>query len=159
MNQGRAGMPDPARDSRVCADVGAEAPGELARALRIVKRLYAVRRQRDRAFGRTADVFRDPAWDMMLELFAAGIEGRKISVSSAAHVACIPQTTAIRLVDQLVARKLLRRVADPGDGRRTLLELTPMARDMMWGFLATLGPDQVFDVDQPVAAAGSRAGN
>lgn len=159
MNQGRARSSDPARDSRVCADVAAETPDEVARALRIVKRLYAVRRQRDRAFGRTADVFRDPAWDMMLELFAAGIERRKISVSSAAHVACIPQTTAIRLVDQLVARKLLRRVPDPDDGRRTLLELTPMARDMMWGFLATLAPDQIFDVVSPLPATAMRGGN
>lgn len=152
------GMPDPARDSRICAEPRGE-PAELARALSVVKRLYAVRRQRDRVFGRTSDVFRDPAWDMMLELFAAGIEGRKISVSSAAHVACIPQTTAIRLVDQLVARKLLRRVADPSDGRRTLLELTPMAQDMMWRFLATLGPDQLFDADAAPPPLRARAGN
>lgn len=124
-----------------CGDGSGADSAEVAKALAVAKRLYAVRRQRDRVFGATADVFRDPAWDMMLELFAAGIEGRQISVSSAAYVACIPQTTAIRLVDQLVARKLLRRAADPHDGRRTLLALTPMANEMMRRFLAAFQAD------------------
>ncbi len=153
MRQAVIGVQGPGSDSRVCADVPGHAPADLARGVSIVKRLYAVRRRRDRVFGATADVFRDPAWDMMLELFAAGIERRKISVSSAAHVACIPQTTAIRLVDQLVDRQLLRRVADPGDGRRTLLELTPMAQDMMWRFLAAFDPELARGAEEASARA------
>lgn len=109
--------------------------------LRLARRLYLIRRCRDRAFGPAAAIFRDPAWDMMLDLFAARLEGRRTSVSSAAIAARIPQTTAIRLVDQLIDRKLILRIADEHDGRRSLLEMTPMAVDMMWRFLASIGGD------------------
>lgn len=129
---------DPVSDSRVCGDPRSEA-GQSAEGLRLARQLYLIRRCRDRAFGPAAAVFRDPAWDMILDLFAARLEGRRTSISSAAIAARIPQTTAIRLVDQLVDRKLIRRIADEQDGRRSLLELTPMAVDMMWRFLASVG--------------------
>lgn len=143
----RTGAPSslaPVADSRVCGDPGAEADSE-SEGLRLARRLYLIRRCRDRAFGPAAAVFRDPAWDMMLDLFAARLEGRRTSVSSAAIAACIPQTTAIRLVDQLIDRKLIRRIADENDGRRSLLEMTPMAVDMMWRFLASIGGDPALE--------------
>ena len=41
-------------------------------------------------------LFADPAWDIMLDLFAARIEGKDITVSSAGIAACVPPTTALR---------------------------------------------------------------
>lgn len=116
---------------------GSDAPA----ALQLVKRLYGIRRLRDQVFGGTAEVFRDPAWDLMLDLFAARLEGRRTSISSAALVACIPQTTAIRLVDHLVARGMLRRIPDEHDGRRCFLELTPDAEERMCSFLSLLATE------------------
>jgi hypothetical protein len=130
----------PISSTTVAAAMAAAPVGgsEALAALQLVKRLYAIRRQRDQVFGATAEVFRDPAWDLMLDLFAARFEGRRTSISSAALVACIPQTTAIRLVDHLVGRGLLRRIPDEHDARRCFLELTPDALDRMWSFLRAI---------------------
>jgi len=137
-----SGAGNPIRGDAAHRSCGSQCP--LGReALRIARRLYTIRRQRDLAFGAAASIFRDPAWDMMLDLFAARIEGRQISVSSAAIAAQTPQTTALRCIDQMVERGLLVRVPDRVDRRRSLLELTPCALDAMWELVARISGDSV----------------
>jgi DNA-binding MarR family transcriptional regulator len=71
-----------------------------------------------------AELFADPAWDILLDLMAARLEGRKVAVSSLCIAAAVPPTTALRWIAVLTERGLLRRVADPNDGRRINMELS-----------------------------------
>lgn len=92
---------------------------------RPARTLIRERRDRDAAFG--ADLFADPAWDILLDLFAAHQEGKRVSVSSACIAAAVPSTTAMRWLKLMVERGLVRRIEDKRDGRRIFVELTPSA--------------------------------
>lgn len=70
-------------------------------------------------------LFADPAWDMLLDLMHARLNGKQISVSSLCIAARVPATTALRRIGDLVATGLAKRVKDVSDGRRVFIELTP----------------------------------
>jgi DNA-binding MarR family transcriptional regulator len=91
--------------------------------------LLATRRTRGEALG--AQLFADPAWDMLLALFAAGEQGKPLSVSRLCAAAGVAQTTALRWLEQLEHGRLVTRAADRDDARRTLVSLSPEARDKM----------------------------
>ena len=80
------------------------------------------RREREGVFGK--GLFFEPAWDMLLELFAARLEDRAVAVKSACVASGVPQTTALRYVAHLVARGLVERRRHPADSRSTHLVLT-----------------------------------
>lgn len=116
--------------------VPAGLPADVDALLATARALYRIRRTRDRVFGADAEVFRDPAWDIMLDLYASMLSGKATSASSAALAACIPGTTALRCIEHLIDRGLINRFPDPTDGRRTLVELTPAGMDLMTRTLA-----------------------
>lgn len=78
-----------------------------------------------------ADLFADPARDILLDLFVAGEEGRRISISSCCIAASVPPTTALRWIGMLKKRKLIQESVDPADGRRKWLSLTPDIHNAM----------------------------
>lgn len=98
-------------------------------AAKVARRLLAERRRRDRALG--ADLFGEPAWDILLLLFAAGEERLRYSVSDICMETPAPTTTAHRWLVALIERGLLVRVDDPRDGRRSHVYLSPDARRAM----------------------------
>jgi len=86
-----------------------------------VRAIIRARRLRDHFF--KSDLFADPAWDMMLDLMAARIEGQKVAVSSLCIAAAVPPTTALRWIKALCDQGIFVRLADPEDGRRVFIEL------------------------------------
>lgn len=101
----------------------------------VAVRLYKERRARDAHLPVAKGFLGEPVWDMLLDLFIAGEEGRLVSVSSASIGACTPSTTGLRRIAQLIAKGLVRRTSDPFDGRRGMLGLTEDARAAMRGYL------------------------
>jgi hypothetical protein len=91
-------------------------PADRARAL------LAERRRFERAFG--PELFADPARDILLDLFIAAEEQHVISISSCCIAAQVPQTTALRWINQLGERGLIEYLDDPTDRRRRLVRLT-----------------------------------
>lgn len=83
------------------------------------------RRLRERFFN--PELFADPAWDMLLDLGASRLEGRKVSVSSLCIAAAVPTTTALRWVKAMVDRGLFERENDPDDARRAFIHLSAEA--------------------------------
>lgn len=71
-----------------------------------------------------ASLFSDPAWDILLGLFLARIEGRRVSISAAGRAGKIPLTTALRWINALEHEGLLERAGDIHHGRRVFLNLT-----------------------------------
>ncbi|MEN2741731.1 MarR family transcriptional regulator [Microbacterium sp. X-17] len=80
------------------------------------------RRGRDGSLGRFARI------RMLEALAAADAEGRQLSVSSLATAIGVDQPRASRLVQEGVERGLVRRVPDPSDARRALIQLTTAGR-------------------------------
>jgi DNA-binding MarR family transcriptional regulator len=82
-----------------------------------------LRARRMRADFLSADLFADPAWDMLLDLLAAQLDGMRVSVSSLCIAAAVPPTTALRWIKTLTDKGLVDRRADPQDGRRVFIAL------------------------------------
>jgi hypothetical protein len=82
-----------------------------------------------------ADLFADPARDILLDLFVAGEEGQRISISSCCIAAAVPPTTALRWIGMLKKRGLIQEVVDPSDGRRKWLSLTPHVHEAMRNYV------------------------
>ncbi len=84
-----------------------------------------------------AQILNGPAWNILIDLAAAGLQGRAVPTSSACASTQAPFSTALRHVNQLVEAGLVKRTIDPGDKRRTLLELEPDALEQMTRYLAS----------------------
>lgn len=74
-------------------------------------------------------LFADPAWDMLLELYAAGLDQTTISISSLCIASGVPATTALRWIGVLTAEGLIERRSDPFDRRRVFVSLSSEATD------------------------------
>lgn len=96
-----------------------------------------IRSRRLRAQFFTGDLFADPAWDMLLDLFAAGLEGRRVSVSSLCIAAAVPPTTALRWISTLHEAELFERHADPSDRRRAYIALSDKGLEGMRCYAAS----------------------
>ena len=77
------------------------------------RRYLKLRRQRDEL---CPGLFEDPAWDILLDLYAAKVEGGIIYVSSACIAASVPPTTALRMISRLVDLQWITQSADRVDG-------------------------------------------
>jgi hypothetical protein len=98
-----------------------------------VRAILRQRRLRNRFFDST--LFADPAWDMLLDLMAARLEGESVSVTSLCIASAVPSTTALRWIRTLTDTGLFERRADPADGRRIHISLTDPAALAMCSYL------------------------
>lgn len=70
----------------------------------------------------------DPAWDMLLDLYAAELERAQVSVSSLCIAAAVAPTTALRWIAKMSDAGLFVRHPDPFDRRRAFMALSDKAR-------------------------------
>lgn len=89
----------------------------------LARQAYEDRRRRSKIF-RLDALFGEPAWDILLDLFIAAKERRRVSVTSACIGSAVPSTTALRWIAILEKQGLLVREADPGDARRVYVKLS-----------------------------------
>ena len=85
-------------------------------------RTRELRMKRNTVIG--APIFRDPGFDMLLELFAIDQRGLRISVTSLCYASGVPMTTALRHLHQLERHGLLVREGDLHDNRRSYVRPT-----------------------------------
>lgn len=85
-----------------------------------------------------SQLFADPAWDILLDLTRAKLDGQQVSVSSVCIAASVPMSTALRWVRQMTEAGLLRRWTDPKDRRRDLITLTDPTTSHMRDYLASV---------------------
>ncbi|MCC2977256.1 winged helix DNA-binding protein [Sphingomonas sp. PL-96] len=144
---GRAGKPegrarfDPAPVTRdgihlepgpIPTDQGAEAlPTPSA-----IRGVIRARRLREQFFD--AELFADPAWDMLLDLTVARLEQASVSVSSLCIAAAVPPTTALRWITTMIEAGLFERQDDPHDRRRAYVALTDRGFEGMQGYVAAV---------------------
>jgi DNA-binding MarR family transcriptional regulator len=114
------------------ASVRAGSSGDLSTVAEQARLLRKVQKARSRRHDfLNPRLFGEPAWDMLLELFACTVEQRRITVGEMCRAANVPQTTALRWIDVLLKEALVTRRSDPLDARRVHLELTPSAYSAM----------------------------
>ena len=101
-----------------------------------MRTLIRARRLREQYF--EADLFADPAWDMLLDLLLARLEGRLVAVSSLCIAAAVPPTTALRWIKRLTDDGLFVRAADPRDGRRVFIDLSERAAQGLVAYVRAL---------------------
>jgi hypothetical protein len=77
----------------------------------------------------------EAGWGILLEVFAARLEGLRISMSALGAASGLPKTTAYNRICCLIDRGLLVRVPDPKDERIALIELSDEAADRMRAYL------------------------
>lgn len=108
-------------------------PAPIAIDARLVRRILKLRRDRERYF--PAEIFADPAWDMLLDLTAARLEDKRVPVSSLCIAAAVPTTTALRWIRSLTEAGIFDRYTDPADARRSHVEIAEPAAAAMLAYL------------------------
>ena len=100
--------------------------------------MAAIRSRRLRARYFAGDIFAEPAWDMMLNLFHSELSQRRVAVSQLTEASGVPPTTALRWITVLVKQGMFTRRADPFDGRRFFIELAPETSQALHQYFADL---------------------
>lgn len=99
-----------------------------------VRQILKDRLKRHKLFDKV--LFCDPAWDMLLELYASELGYKRVSVTSLGIASAAPATTALRWLVLLENEGWVVRSNDPLDARRRFVSLTPKASAAMEEFFA-----------------------
>lgn len=87
------------------------------------------RTNRNQVFG--DDLFAEPAWDMLLDLYANYRLNRTVTIGDLCVASRAPMSTALRWLGLLERKNLVSRTADPLDRRRAFITLTDEGRAKM----------------------------
>lgn len=120
----------------------------------LARQTYRNRRLRNEIM-RSDDLFGEPAWDILLDLFIAAKERRRVSVTSACIGAAVPATTALRWISVLENYGLVQREADSGDARRYYVGLTASRYSKMVEYFSKIGVP-AYPVEETVEAADTK---
>ncbi len=133
--RGAAEGAPPAADAEIPSQ--SRPPRSARSSLALARKTYALRRKRAAIFG-NPDLFGEPAWDILLDLFIAEAEGKSVSVSSACIGSAAPSTTGLRWLGVLASEGLVVRENDPEDHRRVMVRLTATGQAAMERFFEAL---------------------
>lgn len=121
----------------------------------LARQTYEDRRRRSKIF-KSDELFGEPAWDILLDLFIAAKERRRVSVTSACIGSAVPSTTALRWITILERGGLLTREADPGDARRVYVRLSPQGYGAMLEYFSASSRSVVLLEDGAAEASKRR---
>jgi hypothetical protein len=99
----------------------------------LAEALYANRRARDLEL--PPELFGEPAWDILLDLFIQRARGNRVSMKHAWLASYVPEATSSRWIKSLEEAGLVRRDRDPDDQRRFFVSLTDKGNEAMTRFL------------------------
>ena len=94
------------------------------------------RRQRHDYF--EEELFGEPCWDMLLELFDAELKQVRATIGSLAAAAGVPATTNLRQLKRLIDYGWAVREPDPRDFRRVIVRITPKGCDRMIAYFGSI---------------------
>ena len=109
--------------------------GTVDRKRAALKDMRSMRKMRSRYF--PTELFSDPCWEMLLDLYDAQLGSAEVTVTSLGAASGVPLTTALRRMEQLLAHGLIERVGDADDKRRTIVRLTDSGLTAVEGFFET----------------------
>ena len=103
-----------------------------------VRRICELRRKRNEIF--PGKLFGDPTWDMLLQLYAARLDMRRLSITRLTSLCGVPATTVLRRLGVLEKAGLVVRTDDPLDARRVHVALSFAGAEAMERSFAAAGP-------------------
>lgn len=101
-----------------------------------IRTLIKLRRKRDQFFG--PDLFADPAWDILLELYLSKLSQQRMPVTSLCVGAAVPASTALRWIVHLQQKGFISRRQNPMDRRRVFVSLTHDGRARIDDYFRTV---------------------
>lgn len=104
--------------------------------VRLAYEIHKARMRRERLFKK--ELFGEPAWDMLLCLYALPARGEVLTVSSLSTAANVPSATGIRWQRILLREGLIKRGRYTLDARLHLVALSPRGRLLMDEYLTRL---------------------
>lgn len=117
-------LSEPSEDAALATS--ADRPRMISRALLIEAACKERMRRRRRAKVLPKDMFGEPAWDILLQLYAEQQAGR-LKIARLTSDLELPATTVLRWLSYLEDRQLVRREDHPTDHRSVIIELTAEA--------------------------------
>lgn len=106
----------------------------------VARTAYRDRRRRANIFC-DATLFGEPAWDILLDLFIAAKERKRLPVTSACIGAAVPATTALRWLTVLEDKGLILRENDMSDARRVFVRLSADGYEKMVAYFSEVAGD------------------
>lgn len=103
-------------------------------ALQAAERAYRNRRSRKDFIG-TADLFGEPAWDLLLDLFIRQTKAEQVTVKTAFMHSDASLKTVVRLLKVMEHSGLIAVTIDPDDDTRQLINLNPTGYEGMLRYL------------------------
>lgn len=85
-----------------------------------------------------SELFGEPAWNILLDLYDSSLRGRAVTVSDACIASQAPPTTGIRWVQRLEELDLLERHRSSKDARINYLTLTERAQQQLRDFFSAV---------------------
>ncbi len=95
-------------------------------------------------------LFANPGLDILMYLFAEGVNGATVTTNACCAAAGVPRTTALRWVKLLQDRGLIDGSDDITDRRVTMLALTDRARDIVRLWLSEISELPLKSAGDPV---------
>lgn len=105
-----------------------------ANLLAYAKAMYSFRRKRSNWL--PDDLFGEPAWDILLELFIMRLQNKRVMVKNACIASGVPATTALRWISVLEAKGLISSSSDSSDQRVRWIWLNDEAFQALYDMLA-----------------------
>jgi hypothetical protein len=131
-------LEETARMLRRHAWAACELPGDDRAAVRAVdvRAVIAIRQLRARYLGIEAT---DAAWSLMLERYAARLEGRNLSQTRLGVLAGVPETTTLRVTRRMLELGVFISCPHPTDRRLLVIELSEEIANRITTYLAATG--------------------
>jgi CheY-like chemotaxis protein/DNA-binding MarR family transcriptional regulator len=123
-------MPPVAEARKTASEAG---PTERKKAA--LNDLRSIRKVRSQYF--PSELFSDPCWEMLLDLYDARLASAEVTVTSLSAASGVPSTTALRRIETLQGHGLIERSSDDDDKRRTIIRLTTAGLEAVEKFFAT----------------------
>ena len=121
----------------IARDDSTPVPGASRGNAALARDIISARNQRARFLPQS--LFAEPAWDILLRLYAAELAQQRITVTQACAASEVPATTGLRWLNTLELNDLVRRQPDPLDGRRIFVSLTAAGEQSMALYFDSIG--------------------
>jgi hypothetical protein len=106
-------------------------------AVETARRAYDERKARAKFVG-NEDMFGEPAWDILLDLFIRQANEERVTVKIASLSADMTPTTTMRWLYVLELNQLIQSHVDPADPNRHQIHLTPAGYEGMLRYLESI---------------------
>jgi DNA-binding MarR family transcriptional regulator len=110
--------------------------GPAERDMHLAQVRYVIEERARRFEYLRADLFAEPAWDILLRLYMSELSEERVTVACLAESTYVPSSTTIRWIKMLECENLIARIIEPCQPRRVIVALTDKGSGAMAGYFS-----------------------